>query len=65
MCTDTPGQPLPLIVNTHGWVKGLGVPILHEIIRTAAPAMIVRLTSAVEGRNFGVQPPPISMLLCS
>jgi polynucleotide 5'-kinase involved in rRNA processing len=46
-----------LVVNTHGWVKGLGVPILHEIIRLLSPSVIMHQTSSIEGRNFAPEPP--------
>ena len=47
------GAPIPLIVSTMGWVKGLGVPLLFDIIRYAAPLMVadLRLMSA-PGRNL-------------
>ena len=41
------GSPLPLIVNTQGWVKGLGVPILMELIRYIRPSVLVQMVCCI------------------
>ena len=46
-----------MIVNTHGWVKGLGVPVLHELARLLSPAITVQITTAIEGRNISLDVP--------
>ncbi len=33
---------VPLVVNTHGWVKGLGLTLVEHIHRTVRPAWTVR-----------------------
>lgn len=37
------GRVRPLVINTQGWVKGLGLPMLLDIIRHVAPALIVQI----------------------
>lgn len=34
---------IPLIVNTQGWVKGMGVPLLLDVIRMVQPSHIIQL----------------------
>eukprot|EP00050_Salpingoeca_kvevrii_P012688 m.24193 g.24193 ORF g.24193 m.24193 type:complete len:535 (-) comp4241_c0_seq1:131-1735(-) len=43
---------VPLVVNTHGWVKGLGLPLIGEVIRSAQPSLLVQLQSSVVARNL-------------
>lgn len=38
----------PLIVNTHGWVKGLGLDLLADILRCVRPSHVVRLQAGTD-----------------
>ena len=38
-------QEMPLIVNTCGWVKGMGVRILLDIIRIVQPSHVIQINS--------------------
>ena len=37
------GAPVPLVVNTHGWIKGLGLGLLERITVLLAPTHVVDL----------------------
>ena len=39
------GKPVPLVINTQGWVKGLGVPILMELIKYTSPSVLAQIQS--------------------
>lgn len=39
---------VPLIVNTQGWVKGMGVPLLLDVIRLVQPTHIVQFNYATQ-----------------
>ncbi|XP_053377121.1 polynucleotide 5'-hydroxyl-kinase NOL9-like [Mercenaria mercenaria] len=41
----------PLIVNTMGWMKGLGWQLLLDIVRLVSPSVIVQLTSNQNSQN--------------
>jgi polynucleotide 5'-hydroxyl-kinase GRC3/NOL9 len=46
-------SPAPLIINTHGWIKGLGYDLLMDLIHTAAPNFIFAFQStATQSRNL-------------
>lgn len=36
---------LPLLINTDGWIKGMGLEVLFEVIRATQPSFILHLTS--------------------
>lgn len=50
MGTDAHGRWPPLVVNTHGWVKGLGLELLAHVLRVVQPTHLVHV-SAVQGYN--------------
>ncbi len=33
----------PLVVNTHGWVKGLGFDLLTQLLRVVAPTHVIQV----------------------
>ncbi|KAI9003160.1 Pre-mRNA cleavage complex II protein Clp1-domain-containing protein [Gaertneriomyces semiglobifer] len=37
------GAPVPLVINTHGWVKGMGLDLLIHLLRLANPTDILQL----------------------
>jgi polynucleotide 5'-kinase involved in rRNA processing len=37
------GQVPPLVVNMHGWIKGIGLEILFNMLKTIRPNYIVQL----------------------
>jgi polynucleotide 5'-hydroxyl-kinase GRC3/NOL9 len=43
---------LPLIVNTDGWVKGLGYEILSAVVGTCKPAHIVQILGNTKAKSF-------------
>jgi len=46
-------QQVPLIINTHGWIKGLGYDLLMDLIHTAKPNFIFAFQStATQSRNL-------------
>lgn len=53
------GEQVPTVINTNGWVKGLGLQLILDTIRVAAPDMVVQLETSVAGRNLpGLSPLP-------
>lgn len=46
---------IPLVVNTHGWVKGIGYDALVDMLRYMAPTHVVqiRLSSIIKNLPFG------------
>ncbi|KXZ56686.1 hypothetical protein GPECTOR_1g618 [Gonium pectorale] len=42
----------PLLVNTHGWVKGLGFELLTGLLRLLAPTVVVQVRGGSEGKNL-------------
>lgn len=50
---DSPEKSmLPLIVNTHGWVKGTGFDLLVEMLRYISPTQVVQIRISVECKNL-------------
>lgn len=48
-----PGKTgLPLIVNTPGWVKGIGYEILVDMLKYIAPSHVVKLNISKERKNL-------------
>jgi len=43
---------MPLIVNTHGWVKGIGEELLKKIVSTIEPGTILQFGSSNAPRNL-------------
>ncbi|KAG2183652.1 hypothetical protein INT43_006660 [Umbelopsis isabellina] len=74
--SSTDVSPVPLVINTHGWIKGLGYDLLIDLIHAASPNMIFAFQSTVTtSRNLppsflssvvpvgqGIAPPKISYL---
>ncbi|XXG42462.1 hypothetical protein AAC387_Pa01g2737 [Persea americana] len=44
--------PLPLVINTAGWVKGIGYDILVEMLRHISPTHVVKMRVSVESKNL-------------
>ncbi|RDD42922.1 Polynucleotide 5'-hydroxyl-kinase nol9 [Trichoplax sp. H2] len=46
---------IPLIINTHGWPRGLGIPLLLDIIRITQPTRILQFHSpTIKNRNLPI-----------
>lgn len=43
------GEPLPLVINTHGWVRGVGLSFVEGVARLAAPSVVVRVGDVPDG----------------
>jgi polynucleotide 5'-hydroxyl-kinase GRC3/NOL9 len=62
--------PPPLVVNTGGWVRGLGLDVLGDTLRALPVTHFVSLASANPGRNLPLgpfwgapgEPPPRALL---
>ncbi|KAF9609089.1 hypothetical protein IFM89_013343 [Coptis chinensis] len=46
---------LPLVVNTPGWVKGVGFDILVEMLRYISPTHVVQVRTSSETKNLPTQ----------
>ncbi|XP_044484586.1 polynucleotide 5'-hydroxyl-kinase NOL9 [Mangifera indica] len=50
---ESPGRTeLPLVVNTPGWVKGLGYDILVDMLRYFNPSHVVKINISFESKNL-------------
>ena len=47
---------LPLVVNTAGWVKGMGFEILSSIVDVVRPGHIVQIVGATRAKFFDLTP---------
>mmetsp|Transcript_38173 Transcript_38173/g.107864 ORF Transcript_38173/g.107864 Transcript_38173/m.107864 type:complete len:565 (+) Transcript_38173:240-1934(+) len=43
---------MPMVINTHGWVKGLGMDTLALILQAAQPSHVVQLACGVPSRDL-------------
>ncbi|KAJ6672472.1 hypothetical protein OIU85_013779 [Salix viminalis] len=51
--SDSPVRnEMPLVVNTHGWVKGVGYDILVDMLRHIAPTHVVKINITSERKNL-------------
>jgi polynucleotide 5'-hydroxyl-kinase GRC3/NOL9 len=53
------GNKLPLLVNTDGWVKGMGFEILSSIIDVISPTDIVQICGHSNAKKFDLPPQAI------
>ena len=54
----TSRYPLPCVINTHGWVKGLGQDLLQRIVDASRPQHILQICGTTASKSFAVAPPP-------
>ncbi|KAE9608478.1 putative polynucleotide 5'-hydroxyl-kinase [Lupinus albus] len=47
-----PRTKLPLIVNTPGWVKGVGYDVLVEMLKYICPTHVVKIGISTENKNL-------------
>jgi polynucleotide 5'-hydroxyl-kinase GRC3/NOL9 len=45
-------HPLPLVINTDGWVRGMGADLLGSVIAIANPSYVLHLTSEKNSRSI-------------
>lgn len=51
--TGNPGKPmLPLVVNTPGWVKGIGYDLLVNMLRYISPTHVVQIRTTAQNKNL-------------
>lgn len=50
------GDTLPLVVNTSGWVKGMGFEILSSIVDVVRPGHIIQIVGAARTKFFDLTP---------
>ncbi|CAN8256676.1 unnamed protein product [Cochlearia groenlandica] len=43
---------LPLVINTPGWVKGIGYEILVDILRYVSPSHVVKINISAHNKNL-------------
>ncbi|KAK3031750.1 hypothetical protein RJ639_036630, partial [Escallonia herrerae] len=46
------GTGLPLVINTPGWVKGIGYDILVDMLKYIAPTHVVKICISAESKNL-------------
>ncbi|XVE54882.1 hypothetical protein DITRI_Ditri03aG0118100 [Diplodiscus trichospermus] len=51
--SKSPGRTeLPLVVNTPGWVKGIGYEILVDMLKYISPTHVVKINISAESKNL-------------
>ena len=50
------GNPIPLLINMDGWVKGVGYEILSALIESLEPTHIVQILGDTPGQTFDLPP---------
>lgn len=45
-------RKVPLVINTHGWVKGLGCEILRSLVMLAKPDQVIELEASQASKNL-------------
>ncbi|XP_059640011.1 polynucleotide 5'-hydroxyl-kinase NOL9-like isoform X2 [Cornus florida] len=54
---ENPGNTgLPLVINTPGWVKGIGYDILVDMLKYIAPTHVVKICISAESKNLPTGP---------
>ncbi|KAF8660532.1 hypothetical protein HU200_057635 [Digitaria exilis] len=43
---------IPLVINTSGWVKGTGLHVLTEMLKSVSPTHVIRVSTTVERKNL-------------
>ncbi|PIN22654.1 hypothetical protein CDL12_04638 [Handroanthus impetiginosus] len=52
MNNKTESAGLPLVINTPGWVKGIGYEILVDMLRYMSPTHVVKIRISAESKNL-------------
>ncbi|TYZ58715.1 hypothetical protein PybrP1_004090 [[Pythium] brassicae (nom. inval.)] len=50
--------PMPLVINTDGWIKSMGHDLLCSVIQDAAPDHVVQLLATTKNKQFTVPTDP-------
>ena len=43
---------IPLVINTNGWIRGLGLDVLIDILRQVTPTHVVQILSPLTAKNL-------------
>ncbi|CAM9527031.1 unnamed protein product [Discosporangium mesarthrocarpum] len=49
------GAPVPLVINTDGWVKGMGADLLGAVVDAARPGHIIQLLGPTASKSFNLE----------
>ncbi|KAK3612060.1 hypothetical protein CHS0354_021746 [Potamilus streckersoni] len=60
-CYQQMADCVPLIVNTMGWVKGLGLQLLLDILRMLQPTLVIQLDRQNQTQNCSALTPQLVM----
>ncbi|GFH60780.1 hypothetical protein CTEN210_17256 [Chaetoceros tenuissimus] len=55
ICSEM-GEKIPLVINTDGWVKGMGYEILSSVIDSVNPDHIVQIIGSTKAKFFDLTP---------
>lgn len=56
------GTKLPLLINTDGWVKGLGMEILATLLHTLTPNHVIQILGDYRSKQFDLPLSPTTKL---
>ncbi|CAM9271585.1 unnamed protein product [Choristocarpus tenellus] len=48
-------SPIPLVINTDGWVKGLGEDLLQAVVDISQPSHIVQILGTATSKKFTIK----------
>ena len=60
--TASAGRWPPLVINTHGWIKGIGLDVLAEVLAAVNPTYVLQVWNMYCGG--GVAPIGVLCLMC-
>lgn len=43
---------IPLVINTHGWIRGIGLDVLVDLIRYAVPSYVVHVAGSTTNKGL-------------
>ncbi|CAI9112443.1 OLC1v1012895C1 [Oldenlandia corymbosa var. corymbosa] len=52
--SESPNVAVPLVINTSGWVKGIGYDLLVEMLKYISPTHVVKICISAENKNLPV-----------
>lgn len=55
ICSEM-GENIPLVINTDGWIKGMGYEILSSVIDSVNPHHIIQIIGSTKAKFFDLTP---------
>ena len=62
--TASAGRWPPLVINTHGWIKGIGLDVLAEVLAAVNPTYVLQVWNMLYVLQRRVAPIGVLCLMC-